>query len=64
VIAVAPVELDRVLALAHELGVPAREIGEVGGDALEIRIGGESVRRDVRDLRVAWQEALPRALDM
>ena len=64
VIATAPVDTERVLALAEELAVPAREIGEVGGDALEIRIGGESVRRDVRDLRVAWQEALPRALDM
>jgi phosphoribosylformylglycinamidine synthase len=64
VIAVAPGQLDRVLALAEELDVPARELGEVGGDALEIRIGGETLRLAVRDLRTSWREALPRALEM
>jgi phosphoribosylformylglycinamidine synthase len=64
VIAVAPGELDRVLELANELDVPAGEIGEVGGEALEIRIGGEALRLDVRHLRTLWREALPRALDM
>ena len=53
-----------VLGLAEELGVPAREIGVVGGDVLEIATGGETLRLDVRHLRTVWREALPRALDM
>jgi len=64
VVAVAPEHLDDVLGLAGELAVPAVEIGEVGGDMLEIRSGGETLRRDVRHLRTVWREALPRGLDM
>ena len=63
VIAVAAQDVDRALAQAEELGVPAREIGVVGGESLEIRVGGDAVRLDVRHLRAVWREALPRALD-
>jgi phosphoribosylformylglycinamidine synthase len=64
VIAVAPADLDSMLAAAGEMGVEAREIGAVGGETLQIRLGGETVRCDVRHLKTVWEEALPRALDM
>jgi phosphoribosylformylglycinamidine synthase len=61
--AVAPADLDRLLALAGELRVEAREIGEVGGGVLEISTSGLKSRLDVRHLKTVWREALPRALD-
>ena len=63
VVAVAPHHLDPVLALAAEIGVPAREIGVVGGDSLEVVIGGETIGLEVERLRTVWRTALPRALD-
>ncbi|HEX2463178.1 MAG TPA: AIR synthase related protein, partial [Thermoanaerobaculia bacterium] len=63
VIAVAPQDADRVLALAAEIGVPAREIGVIGGDRLEVVIGGEAIQLEVERLRTVWSTALPRALD-
>ena len=54
IVACSPAALDRVLQAAEELGVPAREIGEVGGDDLVVRTGGEILqgprRRPPRDL--------------
>ncbi|HVR28792.1 MAG TPA: phosphoribosylformylglycinamidine synthase subunit PurL [Thermoanaerobaculia bacterium] len=64
VVATEPGDAERVLRLAEELSVPAREVGEVGGGALEIRIGGEALRHDVQHLGTLWREALPRALGM
>jgi phosphoribosylformylglycinamidine synthase len=63
VIAVTPQDADRVLALAAEIGVPAREIGVIGGDRLEVVIGGEAIQLEVERLRTVWSTALPRALD-
>ena len=61
-VACAPGQLARVLRLAETSGVPAREIGEVGGAELVIATDGETVRLDVEPLRAAWATALPRAL--
>ncbi len=44
VVAVAPENLDAVLARAGEAGVPAARLGRFGGDAL--RIGGEALPLD------------------
>ena len=63
VIAVAPQDVDSVLALAETIGVPAREIGVVAGETLEVRGAGLGMRLDVQHLKTAWREALPRALD-
>ena len=48
---------------AVDSGVPAREIGAVGGGELSIR-GGERFRLKVESLRRAWETALPRALGL
>ena len=53
--------LDRVLRAAEEAGVPAREIGEVGGDVLEVRSAGETFKAPVAGLHEIWSTALPRA---
>jgi phosphoribosylformylglycinamidine synthase II len=64
IVACQPGMLDRVLQAAEEAGVPAREIGEVGGDALEFRSGGETFSAPVARLHEVWSTALPKALGL
>jgi phosphoribosylformylglycinamidine (FGAM) synthase-like enzyme len=56
--------VERVLMAADEAGVPACEIGAVGGDALVVSGGGESWRAPVAGLRQIWATALPLALGL
>jgi phosphoribosylformylglycinamidine synthase II len=55
---------ERVLRAAEQAGVPAQEIGEVGGSDLVIHTAGEQLRAAVEPLRAAWATALPRALGL
>jgi phosphoribosylformylglycinamidine synthase len=64
ILACPPAHLDRVLQAAETAGVPAREIGETGGDALEVRSGGETFRAPVAGLHEIWSTALPKALGL
>ena len=57
-----PGSVDDVLKTAAELGVPASDIGEVGGDRLVLGFDGGTVDSPVDDLRAVWTEALPRAV--
>ncbi|MEM7481317.1 MAG: phosphoribosylformylglycinamidine synthase subunit PurL [Acidobacteriota bacterium] len=59
-----PDRLERLLGRAEDIGVPAREIGEVIGDELAVTFDGGSFTRSVADLREIWATALPRALDL
>ena len=58
-------EPGRLLALAAKAGVPAREIGETGGDRLRIAPPGESPWIDlpIERLKTLWRAALPRRLE-
>jgi len=62
VVAVAPHQLDVFLALAGELGVPATEAGETGGERLRIEADGATLDAPVERLRELWATALPKAL--
>ena len=62
-VAVAPQDVDSALALAEQIGLPAREIGVVAGETLKVRGVGLGMRLDVQHLKTVWREALPRALD-
>ncbi len=62
-VACEPKWLDKVLASAERAGVPAAEIGEVGGGELVIATDGETHRAAVEDLHCTWSTALPRALE-
>ncbi|HEX2224848.1 MAG TPA: AIR synthase-related protein, partial [Thermoanaerobaculia bacterium] len=64
IVACDPAGVDRVLAAAEELGVPALEIGSVGGEELVVRTGGEDLRARVADLHRIWATALPKALGL
>jgi phosphoribosylformylglycinamidine synthase II len=54
-----------LLALAEEVGVPARHIGETGGDRLRIRPPGGSpwIDAPVARLHAIWRGAIPRRLE-
>ena len=56
--------LDAVLQAAEAAGVPTREIGEVGGDVLEVRSAGETFKAPVAGLHEIWSTALPKALGL
>ena len=64
IVACAAAALDAVLRAAAAAGVPAREIGEVGGDVLEVRSAGETFRAPVAGLHEIWSTALPKALGL
>lgn len=53
---------EDLLKAAEARGVPARDIGEVGGDRLVVDFDGGSVDSAVDGLRRVWAEALPRAV--
>jgi len=59
-----PAQTERILRLAESFSVPAREIGEVGGETLEVRSAGETLAMSVAELREVWATALPRALGL
>jgi phosphoribosylformylglycinamidine synthase len=64
IVACAAAALDPVLQAAEAAGVPAREIGEVGGDVLEVRSAGETFKAPVAGLHEIWSTALPKALGL
>ncbi len=64
IVACPPSALDRVLEAAEALGVPAADVGEVGGEDLVVRTGGEELRASVAGLHEIWSTALPRALGL
>jgi phosphoribosylformylglycinamidine synthase subunit PurL len=63
-VACRPAAAAAVLREAEEAGVPAAEIGAAGGEALEMRTGGEVLRAPVAALQEVWATALPRALGL
>ncbi|MCB1008459.1 MAG: phosphoribosylformylglycinamidine synthase subunit PurL, partial [Acidobacteria bacterium] len=59
-----PNHLDRVMESATALGVPLREVGETGGERLDVGFDGGRLVADVEELRAAWSAALPKALGL
>jgi phosphoribosylformylglycinamidine synthase len=64
IVVVSPPNVERLLRLAEERGVPAREAGETGGDRLVVEADGGTLDAPVERLRAAWATALPRALGL
>ncbi|MEM9594184.1 MAG: phosphoribosylformylglycinamidine synthase subunit PurL [Acidobacteriota bacterium] len=64
IVAASPENVEKVLEEAETLGVPAVDIGEVGGDRLVIGCDGGSIDLAVEEIHSIWSTALPRALGM
>jgi phosphoribosylformylglycinamidine synthase II len=64
VISVAPGNMDRLLALAGEHGVPATRVGTVGqvDGGLELRVGSQLFSWRIPELRRIYIEAIPRRM--
>jgi phosphoribosylformylglycinamidine synthase len=63
VITVSRENVDDVLEEAREMGVAARDVGEVGGRRLVLALDGGKLVAEVEDLHQVWRTALPRALE-
>jgi phosphoribosylformylglycinamidine synthase len=64
-VTVAARHLDGLLNSAEEGGIPARAIGQVGGNQLVIRQDGrEIIRLSVEQLYEAWKMAIPEAFSI
>ena len=64
VVSAAPAQVDRLVALAGEHGVPITRVGRVGaaGGALELRVAGQLLSWDIGALRQTYFEAIPRRM--
>jgi phosphoribosylformylglycinamidine synthase subunit PurL len=64
-VACAPADVESLLAQAEDAGVPAREIGEVGGSEVAVKAGADAgFHVAVEKLKRGWETALPRALGL
>jgi phosphoribosylformylglycinamidine synthase len=59
---VATKDVDSVLRAAEAESVPARLLGQTGGDDLVVSLDGDRLESSVSDLKRAWLTALPNAL--
>jgi phosphoribosylformylglycinamidine synthase len=64
VLAVAPKHVKAVLEAAEEAGVPAHDVGKVGGGRLALKLRGGKLTLGVDEMQQVWSTALPRALGM
>jgi len=63
-VACPPSHSIEILRAAERHGVPAAEIGEVGGENLAFEAGGETFQAPVARLEAVWERALPKALGL
>jgi len=57
-----PGHVEEILRRAEAFGVPAEDVGEVGGDSLVVESAAGKSARSVTELREIWSTALPRLL--
>ncbi|MDB6111837.1 MAG: purL, partial [Pedosphaera sp.] len=62
VISVPALQAPKVLAQAKILGVPAFQLGKVGGAALQIKAGEGTLSLDLSELHDRWWNAIARAM--
>jgi len=62
VISVAALNAGKVLAQAKILGVPAAQIGKVGGSSLQIKTAGQTLSAPTAELHDLWWNSIARAM--
>jgi phosphoribosylformylglycinamidine synthase len=62
-ISVTPENLDNAIAILRERDVPFRQLGNVGGDELQIRINEQRFRWRVAEIYDEWWNAIRRAVE-
>ena len=57
--------VDKILEIASEQGIPASRLGRTGGDRVSIKVNGEQViDRAVSEIEQAWRGVLPGMLEV
>jgi phosphoribosylformylglycinamidine synthase len=64
ILAVDSEHAEEVLAEAEAADVPARDVGEVGGKKIDVKMAGGKIALGVEELHRLWSTALPRALEV
>jgi phosphoribosylformylglycinamidine synthase len=62
VISVSALNAGKVLAQAKILGVPAAQIGKVGGTALRVKAGEQTLAAETNELHDLWWNSIARAM--
>jgi len=62
VITTAPADADKVISTLKESGLPATQLGTVGGDSLEIALGSNKLTWPVKQLHDTWYHSIGHAL--
>jgi phosphoribosylformylglycinamidine synthase len=63
-LSIKPENVDAVVAIAEENGVPCTRLGTVGGKDLTITVSGKRVlQTPVSELKAAWKDAIPCLID-
>jgi phosphoribosylformylglycinamidine synthase len=62
-ISITPENVDKAIAILRERGVPFQQLGKVGGDELQIRIGEQIFRWRVAEIYDDWWNAIRRAVE-
>ena len=63
IISVLPEKLDNAVEMLREHGVPFQQLGEVGGNELQIRIHEQMFRWPVAELYDDWWNTIGRAVE-
>jgi phosphoribosylformylglycinamidine synthase subunit PurL len=63
IISVKPENLDKTISLLREREVPFQQLGKVGGDELQLRVGEEAFRWRVTEIYDEWFNAIRRAVE-
>ncbi|HET7624465.1 MAG TPA: AIR synthase-related protein, partial [Verrucomicrobiae bacterium] len=63
IISASAVNAGKVLAQAKILGIPAVRIGTVGGSALQIKCGEDTLCGDLRELHDLWWNSIARVMN-
>lgn len=63
-LSVKPENVEAVVAIAQQYGVPCTQLGVVGGKDLTVTVNGQKVlQTPVSELKAAWKEAIPCLID-
>jgi phosphoribosylformylglycinamidine synthase len=63
VISVAPADLEKVMSILRQSGVPFEQLGRVGGDQLRIQANENEFAWQIADLYDDWFNAIRRAVE-
>jgi len=62
VVSISPADLENAIAILRQRDVPFHQLGKVGGEQLQVRIGEQTFRWRVAEIHDEWWNAIRRAV--